>query len=276
MTRTIAALIVCCWASAAAAGQARGADAVARVGDRTVTVDELRDVIIDQRRTGEMPKVVEALTPEGQRRILQQMIDTHLLAFGARDARLDRDPAVQRAIARAVDLVLADQLARREAAALDDRALRDYYDSHEAQFRIGERVHVRHIVVASEAEARQARDLLDAGGDFAALAAERNVDASRRASGDLGWVKRGVMVRAFEDAAFALTAGETSAIVKTSFGFHLLRAEAIDPGTLPPLDAVREQVRERALAERMAALKRLLAATHTVTVDETALKGAGR
>lgn len=277
MRRTLAALLVCCTTSAAAAAQALPADApVARVGDRMVTIGELREVVIDQRRTGEMPKVIEALTPEGQRRILQQLIDTRLLALGARDARLDKDAGVQRAIERAIDQVLAEYLARREAASLDDAALRQYYASRETLFRTGQRVHVRHIVVASEAEAQQARDLLGAGGDFAALAGARNVDASRRASGDLGWVKRGVMVKAFEDAAFALTAGETSGIVKTSFGFHILHAEEIDPGTLPVFDTVREQVRQSALAERMAALKRSLTGKHPVTVDDAALKEAGR
>ena len=277
MRRTFAAVIVCCATSAMAAAQALPADAaVARIGDRMVTAAEFRDVVIDQRRTGEMPKVIEALTPEGQRRILQQLIDTRLLALGARDARLDRDAEVQRAIERAVDQVLADYLARREAAALDDAALREYYARHETLFRTGQRVHVRHIVVASEAEAQQTLDLLGAGGDFAALAGARNVDVSRRADGDLGWVKRGVMVRAFEDAAFALEVGRRSGIVKTSFGFHVLRAEEIDLGTLPAFDAVRDQVRQSALAERMAALKRSLTEKHPVTVDDAALKGAGR
>lgn len=277
MRRTFAAVIVCCATSAMAAAQALPGDAaVARIGDRMVTAAEFRDVVIEQRRTGEMPKVIEALTPEGQRRILQQLIDTRLLAFGARDARLDRDAGVQHAIERAVDQVLADSLSRREAAALDEAALRAYYAGHEALFRTGQRVHVRHIVVASEAEARQTLDLVGAGGDFAALAGERNVDVSRRANGDLGWVKRGVMVKAFEDAAFGLKAGQNSGIVKTSFGFHVLRAEEIDPGTLPAFDAVRDQVRQTALAERMAALKRLLTEKHPVTVDDAALKEAGR
>jgi peptidyl-prolyl cis-trans isomerase C len=277
MRRIFTAVIVCCATSAMAAAQALPADAaVARIGDRMVSAAEFRDVVIEQRRTGEMPKVIEALTPEGQRRILQQLIDTRLLALGARDTRLDRDAEVQRAIERAVDQVLADYLARREAASLDDAALRQYFAGHETLFRTGQRVHIRHIVVASEAEAQQALDLLGAGGDFAALAGARNVDVSRRANGDLGWVKRGVMVKAFEDAAFALNAGETSGIVKTSFGFHLLRAEEIDPGTLPAFDAVRDQVRQRALADRMAALKRSLAEQHLVTVDDAALKEAGR
>lgn len=275
MRYTLALLIVCWSTPAGAAAQAADA-AVARVGDRTVTAAEFREVVIDQRRTGEMPKVIEALTPEGQRRILQQLIDVRLLALGARDARLDRDAGVQRAIERAIDQVLADSLARREAASLDDAALRQYYASHETLFRTGQRVRIRHIVVATEAEARQALELLGAGGDFAALARARNVDVSRRADGDLGWVKRGVMVKAFEDAAFALKTGETSGIVRTSFGFHVLQAEEIDPGTLPAFDAVRDQVRQHALTERMAALKRSLTGKHPVTVDDAALKEAGR
>jgi parvulin-like peptidyl-prolyl isomerase len=200
MRQTLALLTFWCSTAAVAAAQAVPTDAVvARVGERTVTAAELREVIIDQRRTGDMPKVIEALTPEGQRRILQQLIDVRLLAIGARDARLDRDASVQRAIERAVDQVLADQLARREVASLDEAAVREYYDSHDTLFRTGQRVHIRHIVVASEAEAQQALDLLGTGRDFAALAGERNTDVSKRANGDLGWVSRGVRAEAGPD-----------------------------------------------------------------------------
>jgi len=276
MRTRVAAVTLLAAVIAGAALGASGDQVVARVGDRAIGADELRELFIAERRSGEMPRITAGLTPEGQRRILQQLIDVRLLAIGARDARLDRDASVQRAIERAVDQVLADQLARREIASLDEAAVREYYDSHDTVFRTGQRVHLRHIVVASEAEAQQALDLLGTGRDFAALAGERNTDVSKRANGDLGWVSRGVMVKAFEDAAFALKPGQTSGIVRTSFGFHVLRVEEVDPGTLPAFATVREQARQRAVGERIDALKRSLAKKHPVTIDEAALKEAGR
>lgn len=64
---------------------------------------------------------------------------------------------------------------------------------------------------------------LEGGGDFAALARENSDCGSAQAGGDLGAFGRGQMVKAFEDAAFALDVGETSAVVETPFGYHIIR-----------------------------------------------------
>ena len=64
---------------------------------------------------------------------------------------------------------------------------------------------------------------LASGGDFAALAKEHSDCSSARAGGDLGAFGKGQMVKAFEDAAFALAVGATSEVVDTVFGYHLIQ-----------------------------------------------------
>ena len=64
---------------------------------------------------------------------------------------------------------------------------------------------------------------LGAGEDFAALAKQHSDCGSAQAGGDLGAFGRGQMVKAFEDAAFALNVGETSEVVETPFGYHIIR-----------------------------------------------------
>ena len=64
---------------------------------------------------------------------------------------------------------------------------------------------------------------LESGGDFAALARQHSDCGSAQAGGDLGAFGRGQMVKAFEEAAFALGVGDTSVVVETPFGFHIIR-----------------------------------------------------
>lgn len=84
-------------------------------------------------------------------------------------------------------------------------------------------VRASHILVKTEDEAKQILGQLKKGSSFAKLAQERSECPSKKNGGDLGWFGRGKMVPEFEKAAFSLKRGETSDIVKTKFGYHLIR-----------------------------------------------------
>lgn len=85
-------------------------------------------------------------------------------------------------------------------------------------------VHCAHILVKTEKEAQAVLDRLSKGEKFSNIAKEVSLDpGSGKRGGDLGWFTRGKMVREFEQAAFALQKGQTSPIVKTKFGYHILR-----------------------------------------------------
>lgn len=94
---------------------------------------------------------------------------------------------------------------------------------------------VRHIMVATEDEAKQVKARLDAGEDFAALAKELSLDTgSALDGGDLGWFPEGVMVSAFNDAAFSLDVGKISDPVQSSFGWHVMEVLAREERELEP------------------------------------------
>ncbi|GMV04851.1 MAG: hypothetical protein AMXMBFR53_11310 [Gemmatimonadota bacterium] len=79
---------------------------------------------------------------------------------------------------------------------------------------------------AAKARAQQLLDSVRAGGDFEALAKAHSQDpGSAEVGGDLGWFRRGAMVREFEDAAFAMVDGQVSEVVETEFGFHIIKVE---------------------------------------------------
>jgi peptidyl-prolyl cis-trans isomerase C len=84
-------------------------------------------------------------------------------------------------------------------------------------------VHAAHILVKTQEEAQDVLDELKAKKSFAALAQERSMCPSGKRGGDLGWFGRGKMVKEFESVAFSLNKGETSGLVKTPFGWHVIR-----------------------------------------------------
>ena len=84
-------------------------------------------------------------------------------------------------------------------------------------------VHCAHILVKSEKDARDVIDRLSQGEKFSKIAGEVSLCPSRKRGGDLGTFGRGRMVREFEQAAFALQKGQVSPIVKTQFGYHVIK-----------------------------------------------------
>lgn len=86
-----------------------------------------------------------------------------------------------------------------------------------------DKVHCAHILVKTEAEARQVLDELKKGASFANLAQQRSMCPSKKRGGDLGTFGRGNMVKEFERAAFALQKSQISEPVKTQFGWHVIK-----------------------------------------------------
>ncbi|EQD29450.1 PpiC-type peptidyl-prolyl cis-trans isomerase [mine drainage metagenome] len=88
---------------------------------------------------------------------------------------------------------------------------------------MADKIRCAHILVEKESVAKQVLDRLNSGEDFAKLAEEYSIDGSRRRGGDLGLFGRGIMVKEFESAAFSLKPGEVSGIVRTQFGYHIIK-----------------------------------------------------
>ncbi len=107
-------------------------------------------------------------------------------------------------------------------------------------------VHARHILVSSEDQARDVLQLLQGGADFAELAQNVSIDpGSKSKGGDLGWFPRGVMDKPFEDAAFALQAGQLSDVVHGANGYHVIQALETDPSKPLP-DNQLQSLRQKA------------------------------
>ena len=118
---------------------------------------------------------------------------------------------------------------------------------------VQEHIAARHILVATEAEARRILDQLNAGADFASMARTHSQDISTRdLGGDLGWFPRGVLTsKEVEVAAFALQPGQLSDVIASELGYHIVQVvERVDQEISPEnLHLLREQVAQAWLDE---------------------------
>jgi len=178
------------------------------------------------------------LIPQLQDQILQNVADRTLLRqLAVQEGYVVTDSELQtRIISDTADIMasgyfssfvqfqqdygLTDEYFARQ---VEDELIVEHFTNIQTVARQEEQVHARHILVATEEEGRALLARLAAGEDWAALAAELSIDTgSKDNAGDLGWFGRGVMVEPFETAAFALEAGETSDLVKSDFGYHVI------------------------------------------------------
>ncbi|MDQ7794398.1 MAG: peptidyl-prolyl cis-trans isomerase [bacterium] len=133
-----------------------------------------------------------------------------------------------------------------------------HYQEHMEDYAVPREVTVRHILVETEAQAREILELLEGGTDFSSLAASRSLDPGTRDQGGLlPWtITPGdpYLAPEFVAAAVELAEGETSSPVKTQFGVHLIRAETVTPGRQPSFEEVESEVAQDLLASRRQAI----------------------
>ncbi|HQM37981.1 MAG TPA: immunoglobulin domain-containing protein [Candidatus Bipolaricaulis anaerobius] len=160
---------------------------------------------------------------------------------------------------------------------LSEDELRAYFEEHKADYSTEEQIEASHILVATAEEAQAILDELARGADFAELARTRSTDTGSAAQGGaLGWFGRGVMAPEFEEAAFTLEVGETSGIVQTDFGFHIIRVTDRRAASEPEFEEVADRVRadaERAIArERFDAWLKAAREEATVVISDPILE----
>jgi peptidyl-prolyl cis-trans isomerase D len=185
-------------------------------------------------------------------------------------ARFEANPEAYRLPERrVVRYVLLDQSVLRPQVSVTDRDIEQYYGDHRDEFRQEEQACASHILIKvksspdgeghTEADARRiAQTLLDrihAGADFAALAKASSEDVGSAANGgDLGCFPPGRMVHEFDDVVFNMQPGQVSGLVRTSFGYHIIRLNSLREETTLPLEAVRDRIRQIVTSQKMTRL----------------------
>jgi len=226
---------------------------------RSLLIDQLRDTILSSAfvTPAELDKIKNL---ENQRRTIDYVIvpadhtpvndkitDEQISAYYEKNN--DRFAVPERVKIDYLELKL-DDLAKN--IKISEERLKTAYEERSQEFMTPEERRASHILISvdksaspgeKESARHKAQELLDRihkGEDFSKLAKEYSDDPGSAAhGGDLGFFGRGIMDKAFEEAAFSLHKGEVSDLVESAFGFHIIKLTDIRPGQAKPFDEVR-------------------------------------
>ncbi|MFT8718876.1 peptidylprolyl isomerase [Acetobacter sp.] len=221
---------------------------VATVNGEKVTLNDIR------KSAANMPPQLRQL-PQNMifPMLVNQAVDQKAIQIAAHKDNLQNDPEVKAAMENAANTALQNAwLSKQVMPQLTDAAIHDYYEKNYANKKPEKEVHARHILVKTEAEAQDIIKKLKSGANFGTLAESLSTDkgSAKNNGGDLGWFKKGDMVPAFADAAFAMKPGTYSdKPVKSQFGFHVIQVLADREVPVPKEDEVKDQIRQKLIQQ---------------------------
>jgi peptidyl-prolyl cis-trans isomerase C len=175
--------------------------------------------------------------------LITYLADIVILSQAAQKQNVGDRPDVKHRVEFERNKVLMETLLQDAGqAATTDDAMHKVYDDAIKQMPPEQEVHARHILVATEDEAKEIEAELKKGADFATLAKAKSKDPGAADGGDLGYFTKDQMVPEFSEVAFKLDKGQISDPVKTQFGWHIIQVEDKRTKPTPTFDEVKAQI----------------------------------
>ena len=192
-------------------------------------------------------------TEEGQKYVLEDLINQELLYMYAKDNKIDQDEDFRNEMKRVEENVLKQYVINKilTSVQLTDEEKKAFFEAQKQNFSKPETACAKHILVDTEEKANNILDKINAGEvSFEDAAKDHSSCPSKDTGGDLGSFGRGQMVPEFEEAVFNMNKGEVSGPVKTQFGYHLIKLEDRTESTLPEYEDVAEEVAKTLLYQK--------------------------
>jgi parvulin-like peptidyl-prolyl isomerase len=233
--------------SIAASGAVAG-KVVAEVNGKKITTEDIAPMLAQSGMR------FEQLPPQIRQQVVEQAVERELLKQNAIKSGIERTSEYKKALQKLKeDLALKIWMRKKfNEVKVSDAEAKAFYNKNKEKFKQPEMVHARHILVKSESEARQIINELKKTPKsklkqkFIELAKKKSIGPSAQRGGDLGFFRRGQMVKPFSDAAFSLKAGEfTTKPVKTQFGYHVIYVEEKRSAQAVPFEKVKEQIKQQ-------------------------------
>lgn len=212
---------------------------LARVDEETITLSDFND------RIARLPEQYQNMIGENKERFLDDIIVELLLCKEAIRRGIDKQEDTKEVLKEARRKILMAKLieeAVEKKVGVEEAELRDYYEKNKEKFIVPERLRASHILVKTEEKAAEVLEKVSGGADFEELAKTESIDITNRRGGDIGYFTKGQLIPEFEEACSKLEIGEISPIVKTSFGYHIIKLTDRQPAHAKEFEEVRTEI----------------------------------
>ena len=231
---------------------AAGAPALAETV-KTVNGVDIDSTVVDIYIESRTQRPAAAASPEERAAMLDELTDIYLLTTQDRAKELAEDPALKAQVELQYRALIA-QTAAADYMTANPATDEEIFEEYTAQLELqpSNQYKARHILVNTQTDAVDVIAALDSGANFEELAKERSTGPSGPSGGDLGWFSPEQMVKPFSDAVIELEDGAYSKEpVQTQFGWHVILREESRANEPPPLESVRDTVKQRVEQQKL-------------------------
>jgi len=223
-------------------------DVIARIDKKVITEGDL-DV-----RINKLPEKYRQVVRTNKRKFIEDIIVDELLYMKALKKGLDKNKDVMGVLEAAKKKILIARLLQDEIndkVVVGEEEARQYYNENIDEFKTPEVFRVSHIMLKTEEDAKSVLLELANGRNFEDLARARSIDEpSAKKGGDIGYFARGQLDPDFEKAATVMKEGDISDVVKTRYGYHVLKLTERKLPSIEKYDDVRERISQNLLAKK--------------------------
>ena len=218
---------------------------LATFGDKTITLGEFNEL------WEQVPEDYKLQLDKSM--VLDQMISEALLIQEAKVKNFEEDEKVAEQIKKSTEQILVQALIQKDIldkVQVSDEEVEKYYETNKDNFTEKEQVHLFNILVKTEEEAQVILEQLKAGEDFGEIAKTKSTGPSAAQGGDMGFISKGSTIPEIDEAVFALNIGELTDIIKSDYGFHILKVTEKKPESIKTLEKVKDEIMQTLLPEK--------------------------